>query len=160
MAQNVFTQILRDNEKGATIKVIGSYTGANSGNTIILQSNTLFGANNTKPCLVGITSIQYIVGIGTGALNLQWVSTVNANVTILNFGASSSASPPYNGEFHAAEAAYLTNNANTPTGDISLQVTNMAANDFFNFIITVQKEYTGNGTSYGAGAWANVFSAY
>jgi len=159
MAANVFIQVLRDNEQETSWKVVGSFASANTGNTV-LQSNTLFGANASKICLVGITDIQYIVGVGTGSVTLQWVSYVNSNVTIMNFGASSVASPPYGGEFNAATASYLTNNANTPSGDINIQYNNMAANDFFNFVISVQKEYVANSAGYGAGAWANVYSKY
>ena len=160
MSANVIIQTLCDSQIKTVIKVVGIYPAANAAsNIIIAQANTFFGANTSKTyCPMSISYISYIIGIGTGSVALQWVSTVNANSTILQFGASSVNSPPYYGEYDPSLAAALTNNANTPSGDLQIYVNAMAANDFFNFIITLNKE-----TVYGArgaGAWANQYSAY
>ena len=160
MAANVFIQTLHDSQAKTVIKVVGVYPAANAAaNIIIAQANTFFGANTSKTyCPISITSMQYVVGVGAGSVALQWVSTVNTNSTIMQFGASSVNSPPWWGEYDGSKAATLVNNANTPSGDLNLYIASMAANDFFNFVIVFNKETVYGGP--GVGAWANQYSAY
>ena len=160
MAANVTMQTLHDSQVKTVIKVVGIYPAANAAaNIIIAQANTFFGANTSKTyCPMSIVSMQYVVGVGAGSIALQWVSTVNANVTIMQFGASSANSPPWWGEYDGSKAATLINNANTPSGDLQLYIQSMAANDFFDFVIVLNKETVYGGP--GVGAWANQYSAY
>src|ERR1039458_2160930 len=119
MAANVTMQTLHDSQVKTVIKVVGIYSAANAAaNIIIAQANSFFGANTSKTyCPLSIVDMQYIIGVGAGSVALQWVSTVNANANIFQFGASSVSSPPWYGEYNASRAATLVNNANTPSGD-------------------------------------------
>src|ERR1019366_1265995 len=90
-------------------------------NAVIVQANSLTGANASKAyCPLSIQDIQYVVGV-TGSIILEWVSTVAANTPILVFGSPYNSTGVYTGEFNAARTALITNNANTPSGDINLK---------------------------------------
>ena len=135
-------QVLADGLQTAILKVTGYYTGAATGNVTILRANNLVWANTSKPanaCVLTISKVQYTTDIAAGTVQLYWGGT-NSNAAIYNFGTSVS------GELNA----YVTNNANTPTGDLGLFVNGAGAGDSFNFVITINKE----------GGYANGYVEY
>ncbi len=151
MAANVQSTVIYDGGNKTVLKVVGSFGAANTTNTTLLVSNTLYGANAAggKICLLNILKLYYHVSLA-GRVSLEWISSVNTNATILTFGGQSG------GAF--LEQAF-NNNANTPTGDLNLNVQNAQANDVFDFVITFNKDTGVYGAPY-AGAWANVNAGY
>lgn len=146
MAANVQTQILMDSGPRTVLKVVGQFSAACTGNQVILQSNTLYGANTSKCCLLSIYKLYYHVSLG-GRVSLEWVGSSNS--TILTFGGQSG------GTFLECD---MTNAAAAPTGDLNINLQNMQANDVFDFVITLNKEEQLFGAN--AGAWANVNAGY
>jgi len=147
-ANNPEFQVINDEDKRATVKVVGYFTSACSA-AFPFAANTLFGANASMNCLSSITNILYSTSLANGRVSLEFVSTINANVKALTFG-----------HFNDGEMQkYIINNANTPTGDYSINVENAIANDSFTLIFSIAKEQggiPGNAQHYGANAWANA----
>lgn len=145
-------QILKDNDKEATIKVVGYFSSACSA-AFPFVANTLLGANTAagRNCISSITNMLYTTSMANGRVSLEFISTVNANVKALTVG-----------HFNDGELnKYVINNANTPTGDYSVNVESAGPNDSFTLIFTVNKENAGvpgNAQNYGAGSWANCFT--
>src|SRR5260221_1431626 len=117
--------ILTDTGKKTIVKVTAYYDGgANNSNTVIVRSNTLFGANasNTaKATVISITQLQYCAALANGFARLYWVSSGGGanNATAIVVGTQTS------GELNAwmknplaANAANLVANS----GDLALQV--------------------------------------
>lgn len=153
-------QIIDDQDHQAVIKITGMYTSAcTASNSVVVQANSLFGANSSLPCMISVNAVEYSTSIANGALALEYVSTVNNNTTITTCGRNS------DGQF----ARYIKNQANTPSGDINLLIDDMEANDAYTIIVSVLKEYQGAvwatpatmnvGPGYGAGAWANAVAS-
>ena len=163
-------QILDDNDHQTVAMIAAYYSSPANANNLVIQANTLYGGNNSLPCILGVNSLEYNSSIANGFIVLEWVSTSNQNTTIFTTGRNSSGSIP----------RYIRNLANTPTGDVNLSVVNMEANDTFTIIVSFLKEYEGqilklsagntyisnvhytyvgptpNVNHYGAGAWSNA----
>jgi len=125
-------QIIADADTTAKIKITGYYTaGAAAANTKILTSNTLFGANNTKTCLVNVEKIQYAVGTSNGYISLEYVGGAggNSNTKIASFGKQEA----------GFIDGHIPNNASSPTGDLNLFTSALDANDSYTLIVTVRK---------------------
>lgn len=125
-------QLLTDQGQTAILKVTGYYTAANDSDTIILAANTLAWANanaDSNVCTLSISKIQYASDMAEGFVQLYWVGA-NSNAEIVTFGTSQA------GKFDA----FIPNNAGVPQGQIGLAVSGSAANDSFNFIVTINKE--------------------
>ena len=157
------TQILDDQDHQTVVKITGYYNAATNANTLVVQANSLFGANASLPCILGLNSIEYSTSINNGFVALEWVSTANQNTTITSAGRFND----------GAFARYIPNNANTPTGDENLVTQGLAPGDSYTLIVSFLKEYQGqnlrnnnylgpvaNTVNYGAGAWANAVAAY
>jgi len=155
--QTVETQIIRDDDRYVTVKVRGIASGAWSTNATIVQANTLFGANASVPIIpLSLTDIKFTVDTGgPGYVDLQWTANNGSqtNVSILSFATAAT------GEWNGFS---IQNNANTPTGDVCLQVNGFAAGNGFSFILTFVKDQTFqySNINYGAIAWANTMNAY
>lgn len=147
---NVSTQIVYDGGAKTVLKIVGNAGAANTVNTTVLISNTLFGAVNSggKICLLTLSKAYHTCAM-TGNVQLEWVSSVNTNAPMLMFGGSSSG---------VLDAVEIPNNANTPTGDVNLNYKGQA-NDVFTIVLTFNKDTSVYGAPY-AGAWANVYAGY
>lgn len=144
MAVNVpEVQILVDGERTVIAKVTAYFNGATTSNTKIIQSNATFGANTSRDCILDVESVQYSVSVNAGFISLEHISKVNSNSKIYNFS----------GRADGILTAPIGNNANTPSGDINLNIVGAAQNDVINLIITMTK----NGRN---DAFQNVFAAY
>jgi hypothetical protein len=153
--------VLDDQDHQSVIQISATYAATNAGfNVVVIQANTLYGANTSLPCIICVNDVQYTSSIANGSLVIEYVSSGNANSPICTFGRAN------DGEI----VRYFKNQANTPTGDINLFGQNLEANDSFTIIISVLKEYLGCswasiatmnvGQNYGAGAWANAQAHY
>lgn len=154
MAFNVVeTQKLNDDDHTAIVKVTAVANGAFNVNTIIIQANSLFGANASMPYnRLSVTSVQYSTDApATGYVQLWWSgntgSSNSASNTIYSFGVSN------DGELNGLVGNPIANS----TGDIGITVQGFLQSNTLNFIIAVMKD---NFTNPGAGAWANGQSAY
>lgn len=136
MANNVVeTQIIRDDDQYVTIKVTGVANSAwnvNAG-AILVQANTLFGANASQVfCPLSLTDVKFSMDVGSlGYIQFVWVSTVNVNTAIMTFGQIGSAT--FDGQS-------IFNNANTPSGDVGVVVSNLGSGNSFNFVLTFVKD--------------------
>jgi hypothetical protein len=119
-------QILKDDGQSAVIKV----TGNTSGTGVIVNPSSLKYANTSQVCLVSISKIQYSSG---GSIFLNWDGGTPS--PIYNLGANQS------GKIEA----YITNNAGTPTGNISFTGTG-----YYSLILNLNKEQ----------GFANAFLVY
>ena len=144
-------QILQDTGNQVAVKVSGYFTSANTSNTKVIVANTLFGANASKTLndlsLTGITWTGSITS--NGVVSLQYHSTVNTNTSIMNFTGSESF-PLYQ--------TYVRNNANTPSGDINLQMIGVGPNSAYTLIAYFNKEKGNQGPN--SDAWANTENGY
>lgn len=163
-------QIIDDQDHQIVVKITGYYTAACTANTLVVQANTLFGANASLPCILGVNSWEYSSSLANGFISFEWVSNGNTNTTIMTCGRFND----------GAIARYIPNNANTPTGDVNMWTANAQAGDSFSITISFLKEYDGQTlrmplvsgnvntylgnanviSAYGAGAWANAQAAY
>jgi len=168
-------QILNDDDHQTIVLVSAYYNEALNANAVVVQANTCYGGNTSLPCIMGVNCIEYSTSIANGWVTLEWVSSTNQNTTIMTFGRNSSGTLD----------RYIKNLANTPTGDLNINVVNMEANDAFTLIVSLLKEYQGqtlisnggsntavnnvnytyagttaNVSNYGAGAWANAQAHY
>lgn len=131
-------QLLSDTGLTTIVKVTGYYTSAcTAANTMVVNTAALSFANTSQSCLVSISRIQYSSDVA-GIVQLYWEGSSNS--PIVNFGTSQA------GNFEA----YITNNATAPTGNIGVQTINLAANDTYSFILTLNKEH----------GYANAFIGY
>jgi uncharacterized membrane protein len=163
-------QIIDDQDHQTVVKITGCYTAACTANTLVVQSNTLFGANTSLPCILAVNSWEYSSSLANGFISFEWVSNGNTNTTIMTCGRFND----------GTIARYIPNNANTPTGDVNMWTANAQPGDSFSITISFLKQYqgqtltfptvTGNVqtyignvasiTNYGAGAWANAQAQY
>ena len=154
-------QIIDDQDHQAVVKITGYYNTGVNANNLVVQANTLFGANNSRACILSVNSWEYSSSLSNGFITLEWVSTANQNTTIFSVGRFND----------GAIARYVPNNANTPTGDINLVTANAQPGDCFSIVLSLMKEFNGNkiANNYlgvvttganGAGAWANTQAGY
>ena len=126
-------QVIADDDHQAVIKITGYYNSGNTSNTVVLVSNTLFGANGSRPCLLAVNAYEYSTSINNGFIALEWVSTVNSNTTIVTSGRFND----------GAVNRYIPNNANTPTGDVNMFVSGLASGDSYTLVVSFLKLFTG-----------------
>ncbi len=162
LANTPLVQVCYDDANRAKVKVTAWYNGAagvaiGGSNSVLIQANTLFGANASQTCILDVLQIEGNVDLtqNTEIVQVQFVSTVNQNTDILVVGG------PGNAVFMDG---YIPNNANTPSGDILVTLTGGKAGDCYTLMMTLQKNNLGvsqlssNGTVIiGAGAWSNGF---
>jgi hypothetical protein len=156
-------QIIDDNDHQTVVKITGVFSAATSSNTVVVQANTLYGANASLPCILTVNCWEYSSSLSNGSIVLEWVSTANQNTTILTAGRAN------DGGF----ARIIENNANTPTGDVNLAILGAAGGDSFSLTVSFLKKFQGQtqkGSNYlgavpsvvnfGANAWANTQVGY
>ena len=137
-------QVLADTDSVVVFKITGQYNAATTANTKVIQSNTVGYANTSRDCILSLEECHYSVKINSGFIALEWVSKVNSNARILNFGSAAADGVLRN---------YMVNNANTPSGDVNLYVSGAANNDTYNFILKFRKENNNN-------SFANAYARY
>ena len=155
MAFNIIeTQKLVDDHKTLKLKLTGVGNAAWSGYYPIVIANQLAFANASSgiPHILSLVECQYSTDVAPSAyVQLYWVSTVNTNVAIFTFGTSDD----------GVLSGLIGNNANTPNGDIGIQISGAGAGNTVNMILTFYKELQGlpgNVAHYGVGSWANGYS--
>lgn len=157
LANTIYSTVIYDDANRCKILVTGWFLGgANISNNIIVQANTLFGANNSQPCILDVLQVvgstSFNVAPGPTTLNFQFVSKANQNVDFLITGGTGG-QIRYDG--------LIPNFANTPSGDINLWLDSLASGDSFSVVLTFAKNnlgVTSNGVpNYGAGSWSNGF---
>lgn len=163
LANTPVVQVCYDDANRAKVKATAWYNGAagvsiGGSNSVLIQANTLFGANVAAPgpWLLDVLQIEGNIDLtqNTEIVQVQFVSAVNQNTDILVVGG------PGNAVFMDG---YIPNNANTPTGDILVTLTGGKAGDCYTLMITLQKNNLGvvaNGViiANGAGSWSNGFA--
>ncbi len=145
--------VLDDTDHQSVIKITGYYTAACTTNNTIVTANTLKGANTSLPCILSITALEYTSSIANGHVDVEFVSTVNANSKAITVGRAN------DGQWNR----YIPNSANTASGDINLNQIGLSSGDSFTLIITCLKEFRGvywDNTGRGSGAWANTQIGY
>lgn len=168
MANNaVEVQVLRDDDRYTTLKVTGVAGSAWTATGLLLQANTLFGANASQSfCPLSLTDVKFAVDAApAGYVAFTWAGQANSNnQTILSFGGAG-------GQAGVLSGQNMFNNANTPSGDVQYVVNNLGAGNTFNFILTFAKDqspllgvgFNGNVALPFLGnpvAWANTTNAY
>lgn len=137
---------LWDKDYEVVLKIVGSYSAnAAASNTVVLQANTLNGANSSQTCYLDFTHAEFAMGLANGFISLEFQSKApasQANSTILTVGKRAT------GELSFIAANPLAANA---TGDINLNTTALDANDSFTLVLSFRKNVTTNPS-----AWANV----
>jgi hypothetical protein len=152
-------QIITDDSWKTVVKVLGFFNAATSSNTVVVQANTLFGANNSANAplpILSVARVLYSQGLANGFLQLEWVGKNGAaanNSDIINLGARTSGDMPMT----IPNALALSNTSNVAlantTGDINLSIVGAEPNDAFSIFITLNKENS-------QGGWANAFIQY
>jgi hypothetical protein len=151
-------QIIYDDQTKTIVKVLGYYNTTNNSNTMVVQANALFGANNSANAplpVLSVARVLYSAGLANGFVQLQWVGKNGAtgNLDIVNFGSRTSGDwPAYMPNQLAVSNIANTALANT-TGDINLNIQNAEPYDSFSLVITLNKENLNGG-------WANAWVAY
>lgn len=140
-------QIIYDSFDQAIVKITAYYDAATASNTLVVQANSLYGANASSPKqpILSASRIQFVADI-SGYARLEWVNaSSNANNSVIYALGSS-----------AADLAcyvpnpFLTSNASSPC-DISLTVVGAGNNDSFTLILTLNKDNSNGG-------WANGYA--
>lgn len=147
------TQIIRDDAKITIAKIVGYYNAATNSNNNVIQANTLAWANNSRPCVVSISSVQYAAGLANGYVQLQWVgggAATNNDILILG-GKTSSIFTCYIPNPLAANTSNINGGL---SGDINICVNGAEPYDSFSLIITLNKE------GDAGGGYANAYAAY
>jgi len=140
MADVAAIQVLHDDETRAVVKLLNESDGTGETDVVKVDVSALNGAVGDGSDRVSITQIWADIHTKTstsGHVDLMWDGGTDAK--ILLFGAS---------KFHwdlQSSGVKLTNNAVTPTGDITLSTHNYGAGDSYSIIIEVRKE-----TAFGA----------
>lgn len=135
-AANIQVMMMKDTGSYSHIKVIGAFPAQNTSNNIIVQANTLFGANTSAPCWFAMTEIQHATSIANGYIALYWAAGGSAsNTDILYLGESTSS--VMSGYMFNPLAANSANLVGGLGGDLGLRVQNLANNDTFSLIITI-----------------------
>lgn len=161
MANNtVEVQTIRDDDRYTTIKITGVANAAWNilGGQTLLQANSLFGANASQNvCPLSLTDVKFSMDVGgLGYIQFYWVSP-NTNVALFTFGQIGSAT---------FDGISIQNNANVGSapggGDVGVIVSNLAAGNSFNFILTFVKDQTFMYANipWGVMGWANTMNAY
>jgi hypothetical protein len=157
LANTVTSTVVYDDANRCKVLVTGWFLGgANVSNVIVVKANTLFGANNSQPCILDVLEVEgmtsFNVAPGVTSLNFQFVSNGNSNVDFLIVGGAGG---------HVHMNGLIPNFANTPSGDINLWIDSLGSGDSFSLMLTFAKNnqgVTSNGTpNYGSGAWSNGF---
>jgi hypothetical protein len=156
MANNtVEVQVIRDDDRYSVIKVRGLANATWSAQSVLLQANSLMGANTSIPIVpLSLTDIKFSVDVApAGFVDIGWISNINTNVSLFSFGSVTT------GEWNGFS---IQNNANTPPGDLYISINSLGIGNSFNFIMTFVKDqaYFLNGIPYGQIAWANTPNAY
>jgi len=146
---NAYTyQIIKDTTQKTIIKLTGEFDGSGQeSNVSRIQANTLYGALANDGTILGsngssnvalsfygttITKLNYIVNMGTtGYVKLSWAGSTPATIALLNRDGQM-------GEEQGMSA--IPNNANTPTGDISVSTVGAVANASYTIIIELRKD--------------------
>lgn len=140
--------IIQDMMQQTAVLITGTYTAASpAANTIVVRANTLFGANNSQPCIANVVSMQLQMGTVNGFVLVEYVSSNTANVAnqvIGAFGKSGS------GVF--AGCGNQISSGNT-FGDIQVDCGGFAANETFSLILVLNKDNS-------LGCWANQYNGY
>lgn len=150
------TQILIDTTKKAVIKRIG-IIDSNESQTVMLDPRSLSGvlnangalwqSGNTLPAGFGSNSLTikriiYNVDAEVGHLQLKWQGDVSGNdKTIVALGVGAGDTNPND------NLPSIWNNANSPTGNITIQTVGTTSNAAYTLILEVYK----NGQYYNAG---------
>jgi hypothetical protein len=144
-------QIITDDTWKTIVKVLGFFSAATSSNTVVVQANTLFGANTSAAAplpLLSVARVLYSQGLANGYIQLQFVGKNGANnADIINLGSRTS------GDMPMFIPNALASNAASTTGDINLNIVGAEPNDAFSLFITLNKDN-------GHGGWANAYIGY
>jgi hypothetical protein len=160
-------QLIDDNDHQAVVKITGFFNAATSTNGVVVQANTLYGANASLPCILAVNAWEYSTSLSNGSIALEWVSTANQNTTIMSAGRFND----------GAITRFIPNNANTPTGDVNLVTANAQPGDSYSLTVSFMKCFMGQNstlpasnannylgvitnTNIGVGAWANTQKGY
>ena len=108
-------------------------------NTVVVTANSLSFANTSQTCLFSISKVEFASDIANGFIALQWVGA-SSNMGIISFGTSQAGMFDY----------YIPNNATSPTGDLNFATYNIAGNDVYTIMLTLNKE----------SGYANAFLQY
>ncbi|MGH7745054.1 MAG: hypothetical protein ACREQ5_09680 [Candidatus Dormibacteria bacterium] len=141
-----------DSERQVIISITGRYVSAQTAaNTLVLQSNSVVGANNSLSCVVDVIAAKFAVATANAWLQLEY-NTPGGNTAIMVLGkrqAGEIAAPMYNPLGSNATAL-----ATNVPGDINLYTGAMDANDSFTIILNCRKN---DSLNY---AFANVDAPY
>ena len=135
-----------DKDYEAVIKITGQYNASqNASNTLILQANTLKGANSSQLCMVDVNHIDFATSISNGFISIEFISANTSNIensTVFTVGKRNC------GELACVNFNPLGANA---TGDINLYTSALDANDSFTLIMYCRKSVSNTPS-----AWSNV----
>lgn len=150
------TQVLIDTTKRTVIKRVG-ILDSNENQTVMLDPKSLSGVldangalwttGNTLPSGFGANSLSikriiYNVDAEAGHLQLKWQGDIAANdKTIVALGVGAGDTNPND------NLPVITNNANQPTGNITIQTVGTTTNAAYTLIIELHK----NGSYYQSG---------
>ena len=152
MATSNTTQVLIDTTKRAVIKRVGIFdaSGGNEIQTVMIDPRTLSGllnangalyqSGNTLPAGFGANSLSikkivYNVDAEVGHLQLKWQGDTAANdKTIVALGVGAGDTNPND------NLPVIWNNANQPTGNITVQTVGTTANAAYTLIIELHKD--------------------
>jgi len=156
MATSNSIQTLVDTNSRTVIKRIGIFdaAGGDENETVIIEPLKLFGAlnangayyqtGNTTPAgfnanAFTISRVLCAVDAEVGHLQLKWQGATSATICAVGVGSFDS-NPGY-------QLPVITNNATTPTGNITIKTVGTTANAAYTVIIELHK----NGTYYDRG---------
>ena len=139
-----------DADYSVVLKITGQYNSAQTAaNTLLLQANTVAGANASQTCVVDVMGAQFVCGTANGWVSVEY-SNPNGNVTCFTIGKRVAGDIGSSGNPLVANAAAL---ANVKGGDLNFFTSALDANDSYTLIVTVRKNNFN-------GAFANVAAPY
>lgn len=140
---SITVQRVRDSDTTVGVLVQG-YGATAAGNTLVLQANTVMGANaSISPVYIDLEIAEITSSVANGYVQLVWVAT--ANTPIVTVG----------DQGHMHLEGLTPNDAGAGvTGDIGLLNTAMGANDSFSMMLTFRKRVDASGS------FANLFSGW
>jgi hypothetical protein len=127
-ANLIDVQLIGDSGELAISKAVGYFTETTNANTVLISSNDLRFANSTAGvCIVQIEEVQYTSSMIEGYARLYYEGE-NANAEILAISTGT-----------GTLKQSMPNSANTPTGNVMLEVFNAKSGDSFTLITTSRK---------------------
>jgi hypothetical protein len=126
-ANTINVQLLADSGEKVISKAVGYFTDTINANSVLISANTLrFANNNVGSCIVDVEEVQYTSSMLGGYVRLYYSGAEESEIVAISTGT---------GTINKT----ISNSANTPTGNVVIDVYNAQSGDSFTIIVTGRK---------------------